>query len=358
MKVKLLLLLVIWPCASLAQGFSGLGSSADGFLQPMPKPVFDFPADHGPHPQYRIEWWYLTANLVDTDGGAYGIQWTLFRTALAPGEGDNWSSPQIWFAHAAVTSPNMHISTERFARGGIGQAGVKTDPFRAWIDDWTLEGEDFNSLTIRATAPEFSYEMSLNADGPLVFHGDAGFSQKSADEHASYYYSQPFFNINGVLQLPDRKIQVSGEAWLDREWSSQPLAETQLGWDWFALSFQDGNKLMGFRLRQSDGNTYSAATWIEPNGNTLAYPDGIFLADPLQTSEVAGRTIPTKWRLRLPEKQLDIQVAAVNKYAWMDLSIPYWEGPVDIMGSHKGYGYLEMTGYEKDQIATKNRRAR
>ncbi len=346
MNVKLLLLLALWPCALVAQGFSGLGSSADNFLQPLPEPTFNFPADHGSHSQYRIEWWYLTANLVDPDGAAYGIQWTLFRTALAPGEGDNWSSPQIWFAHAAVTSPNMHISTERFARGGIGQAGVEADPFRAWIDDWTLEGEDFNSLTLRATAPEFSYEMSLNADGPLVFHGDAGYSQKSADGQASYYYSQPFFNINGVLRLPDREIQLSGEAWFDREWSSQPLAETQLGWDWFSLSFQDGNKLMGFRLRQSDGNTYSAATWIESNGNTFAYPNGIFLADPIQTSEVAGRTIPTKWRIRLPEEHLDIQVEAMNKHAWMDLSIPYWEGPVNVVGSHEGHGYLEMTGYE------------
>ena len=346
MNFKTLLLLVIWPCASFAQGFSGLGSNANGFLQPLPEPTFDFPADHGPHPQYRIEWWYLTANLVDPDGAAYGIQWTLFRTALAPGEGDNWSSPQVWFAHAAVTSSDMHISTERLARGGIGQAGVEADPFRAWIDDWALEGSEFSSLNLRATAPEFSYEMSLKANGPLVFHGDFGYSKKSVDGQASYYYSQPFFKINGILKLRNREIQVSGEAWLDREWSSQPLAETQLGWDWFSLSFQGGNKLMGFRLRQSDGNIYSAATWIEPNGNTLTYPDGIFLADPLQTSVVAGRNIPTKWRIRLPEKHLDIQVEAMNKNAWMGLSIPYWEGPINISGSHAGVGYLEMTGYE------------
>ena len=346
MTIKLLVFLLIWPCGLVAQSFSGLGSSADGFLKPLPEPIFDFPADHGPHPQYRIEWWYLTANLIDPYGAAYGIQWTLFRTALAPGEGDGWSSPQVWFAHAAVTSSDMHISTERLARGGIGQAGVEADPFRAWIDDWTLEGDDFDSLKLRATAPEFSYEMTLNADGPLVFHGETGYSQKSADGHASYYYSQPFFKINGVLRLPDREIQLSGEAWLDREWSSQPLAETQLGWDWFALSFQDGNKLMGFRLRQADGNTYSAATWIEPNGNTLTYPDGIFLAYPLQISEVAERTIPTKWRIMLPEKYVDIQVEALNKHAWMNLSIPYWEGPVYFEGSHEGHGYLEMTGYE------------
>ena len=29
----------------------------------------------------------------------------------------------------------------------------------------------------------------------------------------------------------------------------------------------------------------------------------------------------------------------------MNLSIPYWEGPVAVSGSHSGLGYLEMTGY-------------
>ena len=86
--------------------------------------MFDFPTDHGPHPDYRIEWWYLTAYLEDPAGVQYGLQWTLFRTAVAPGEEEGWGSPQVWFAHAAVTTPESHFSTERFARGGIGQAGV------------------------------------------------------------------------------------------------------------------------------------------------------------------------------------------------------------------------------------------
>ena len=122
-----------------AQSFGGLGSkAADEFATPQRNFVFDFPADHGAHPDYRIEWWYLTANLEDPAGVQYGLQWTLFRTAVAPGEEEGWSSPQVWFAHAAVTTPEAHFSTERFARGGIGQAGVTVEPFLAWIDEWRL----------------------------------------------------------------------------------------------------------------------------------------------------------------------------------------------------------------------------
>lgn len=339
-------LMMLWPIGVGAQGFSGLGTTADGFSTPAPDPTFDFPADHGAHPDYRIEWWYLTANLTAQDGTDYGLQWTLFRTALAPGEAKGWASPQIWFGHAAVTTPTAHFATERFARGGIGQAGVEAAPFHAWIDDWALRGDDFEQMVLTATGPDFAYDMALTAQGPLVFHGAGGFSQKSAAGQASYYYSQPFFDIAGTLTLPEGEVAVTGQAWLDREWSSQPLSETQSGWDWFSLSFESGSKLMGFQLRQTDGAAYSSSTWIAPDGSTTAYGDGIFSAVPLESHAVAGREVPVRWRVMLPPRDVDVTVEALNPDAWMGLSIPYWEGPVEVIGSHAGKGYLEMTGYE------------
>lgn len=346
MNVKLFFLILLWPIAAFAQGFSGLGTDAEGFATPQPNPAFSFPADHGAHPDYRIEWWYLTANLNGPDGTPYGLQWTLFRSALAPGEAEGWQSPQVWFAHAAVTTPDLHLATERFARGGIGQAGVQTVPFRAWIDEWALEGPDFDTLSLTANGPDFGYDMTLNAEGPLIFQGEAGYSLKSAEGQASYYYSQPFFEIEGTLRLPTGDVPVVGEAWLDREWSSQPLSESQSGWDWFSLSFEDGTKMMGFQLRQTDGSQYTSSTWIEPDGSTTSYADGAFSAQPLATSKVANRKIPTRWQVQLPARGIDVTVTALNTDAWMGLSIPYWEGPVTVSGSHKGRGYLEMTGYE------------
>ncbi|MFK7877899.1 MAG: lipocalin-like domain-containing protein [Paracoccaceae bacterium] len=347
MNAKILSLLVLLPNILFSQGFSGMGTVAEGgFATPQPNPAFTFPADHGPHPEYRIEWWYLTANLSAEDGTPYGLQWTLFRTALAPGEDSAWNSPQVWFGHAAVTTPDAHFATERFARGGIGQAGVQADPFHAWIDEWALQGPDFDTLRMRAVGPDFAYDMDLTAQGPLIFHGDSGFSVKSAEGQASYYYSQPFYDIKGMLTLPTGDVPVTGRAWLDREWSSQPLSDTQSGWDWFSLSFQDGDKLMGFQLRQTDGSLYSSATWIAQDGSTQAYPDGAFTAEPLGQSQVAGRAVPTEWRVTLADRGVDVTVTALNPYAWMNLSIPYWEGPVRIEGSHSGRGYLEMTGYE------------
>ncbi|MGJ8624677.1 MAG: lipocalin-like domain-containing protein [Yoonia sp.] len=344
MNVKTLVLLIL-PTMTFAQGFAGLGTADDGFATPQQPATFAFPTDHGPHPDYRIEWWYLTANLTGVDGTPYGLQWTLFRSALSPEDGDGWSSPQLWMGHAAVTTPDAHYVSERLARGGIGQAGVVADPFDAWIDDWQLTGPDFDSLTMSASGPDFAYDMTLNAQGPLVFHGDAGYSVKSADGQASYYYSQPFYDIAGTLTLPDGNVAVTGHAWLDREYSSQPLSDNQTGWDWFSLSLETG-KLMGFRLRQTDDTFYSSATWIAPDGTTTAYQDGAFQADPVSFSDVDGRQVPTQWNVRLDARGVDVDVYALNPNAWMATSIPYWEGPIIVEGSHTGTGYLEMTGYE------------
>ncbi|MEL6934844.1 MAG: lipocalin-like domain-containing protein, partial [Pseudomonadota bacterium] len=73
MNAKALLFCLLLPFSAMAQGFAGLGTDAEGFAIPVPGTQFSFPADHGPHPNYRIEWWYLTANLKGDDGRDYGL---------------------------------------------------------------------------------------------------------------------------------------------------------------------------------------------------------------------------------------------------------------------------------------------
>ncbi len=343
----LIFVLLLLPVSAFAQGFAGLGSDADGFAVPERDRALVFPRDHAAHNAYRIEWWYLTANLTGEDGTPYGLQWTLFRSALSRDAGSDWADPQIWMGHAAATTPTAHYVSERLGRGGIGQAGVTlARDFEAWIDDWFLRGTtDLTALEMRAVGTEFSYDMTLNATGPLVLQGAQGYSVKSAAGQASYYYSQPFFKISGELYLPDGYVAVSGNAWLDREWSSQPLASDQTGWDWFSLSFDSGARMMGFVLRSDKAAPYTSATWIEADGTATPMPDGAFKAREVERSEVAGRDIPTVWALELPRKGVDVNVRALNPQAWMATSVPYWEGPIVIEGSHTGVGYLEMTGY-------------
>lgn len=338
MMVKLVAMLLL-ICASPAwtQGFAGMGSGAEGFAVPR-HGAFDFPADHGPHPSFRVEWWYVTANLTGADGTEYGAQWTLFRSALAPYEVEGWASPQVWLGHAALTTATQHLAAEKLARGGIGQAGATAAPFEAWIDDWRLGDR------MVAQGDGFAFDLALRATGSIVAQGDGGYSVKSAAGQASRYYSQPFLAASGEITLGGQRTPVSGTAWMDREWSSQPLAPDQTGWDWFSLSFDDGARLMGFRLRGAED--FVSATWINADGQSEPQPPGALRVIPLRKASVAGRELPVEWRLELPAKGLEITTAALNDQAWNALSVPYWEGPIRMTGSHPGRGYLEMTGYE------------
>ena len=346
-----LLLAVGMPGGVLAQGFAGMGQAVDGFATPDPAYRFAFPADHGAHPDFRIEWWYLTTTLTGADGTEYGAQWTLFRTALAPGDAPGFASPQLWMGHAAVTTPAVHLFAERLGRGGVGQAGVMASPFEAWIDDWEMvsraaPGQDaLSAITVTAGGDGFSYDLLLQAAGPIVAQGAQGYSVKSAAGQSSHYYSQPFYTVAGTITVGADIIPVTGQAWLDREWSSQPLTGGQTGWDWFSLMFDDGARLMGFRLRDA-GDGYSSATWIDADGTATPMPPGALRVTPLRREAVAGRDIPVSWRVELPQRAVDVTVEALNSQAFMATTVPYWEGPIRIMGSRTGRGYLEMTGYE------------
>lgn len=348
--VLLALLNFYGPSCAYAQGFAGLGSDAQGFAIPKRGFALSFPKDHGPHDDFRIEWWYVTANLRTADGRSLGAQWTLFRSALTPGEGQGWSDPQIWIGHAAATTAERHYVAERLGRGGVGQAGVVINPFDAWIDDWQMKAgsdhgtDQLDHVELHASSHDFSYQLTLAAVGPLVLQGDGGYSVKSAEGQASYYYSQPFYDVHGTVTLDGSPVAVTGRAWLDREWSSQPLASSQTGWDWFSLHLASGDKVMAFRLRDTGGD-FISVNWISTDGRTTPLSSNDVTLEPLRRADVHGKAIPVEWRVRIPARGLDIKTKPLNDQAWMATSTPYWEGPISFEGSVSGEGYLEMTGY-------------
>ena len=335
-----------------AQGFAGLGADVGGFAPVVPGKPIVFPADHGPHPDYRIEWWYFTANLQAAQGTAYGVQWTLFRQAMVPDARDEgFATQQLWMGHAAVTGATTHRFAERFARGGVGQAGAVAAPFKAWIDNWQMRSLSSESaqalapLELTASARDFSYSLRLESERPIVLQGAAGYSRKSERGQASYYYSQPYLRVAGWIVFDGKPIAVTGQGWIDREWSSQPLASDQTGWDWFSLHLEPGDKLMLFRLRHTDGKHFFAGNWIGRDGRSTPLDASDIVLEPAGFTRVAGRDLPTAWRIAVPSRALAISSTPLNPQSWMDTRFKYWEGPVTVSGSHAGVGYLEMTGY-------------
>src|SRR4029078_2901322 len=110
-------------------------------------------------------------------------------------------------------------------RGALAKAVSQSNPCAAWIDAWemralgSMSAINMAPLELKASAADFSYALRLDAARPLLLQGDGGYSRKSLREQASYYYSQPNFVVKGSLTIDDKAVEVTGKAWLDREWS-------------------------------------------------------------------------------------------------------------------------------------------
>ena len=361
---------------------SNRGKKAD------PNYRMSFPQDHGTHDQFDIEWWYLTANLQDEAGDPYGLQWTLFRfknsrPRSSQAEGNNsssslknspvmlnestvfldkkWHNDQIYMAHASIHSLDTHWFSEKFARGGVGNAGLTVLPLNLFIDDWQWLNSDGDTglfpstLTFSATDTskpnaEASATFTLNQTGPLVQHGDNGFSVKSNNGHASHYYSAPFISIEGELTqaidtVTTAPIKLKGQAWFDQEWTSQLLDTGTQGWDWLSLHLDDGNKIMAFRMRLKNQDDHVTGSYITSTGEQIALQPGDLTLQPVSVKKVDGRQLPLIWKLIIPSKKIDLTISTLKDKQWNNAAVPYYEGMVKIEGSHGGVGFLELTGY-------------
>ncbi len=313
-----------------------LGCSGIAFSQRVsypavrPKPKFVFPRDHGAHPEYRTEWWYVTGWL----DGPLGFQITFFR-ARPEEESANPSAfnpRQVLFAHAAISDPRRGrlLHDERAARAGFSLAHAETDRTGVWIDDWRLELEG-TRYEAKIAARDFELELTLFAN-QLVLQGDAGYSRKGhRPEEASYYYSRPHLNVVGRLNGRD----IGGTAWLDHEWSSAYLAPEAAGWDWAGINLFDQRSMMAFRMRGREGGIHFAPAgtsmkplrWWKSPRTGVSYPVSM---------EVNGLRLEPL----MDDQELDSRAST---------GTVYWEGAVQAFSgaSELGRGYLELTGYWK-----------
>jgi predicted secreted hydrolase len=335
-------------------------------VEPLP---FDFPRDHGPHPEFRTEWWYYTGNLQDAQGRDYGYQLTFFRSALAaemPERTSELATNQMYMAHFAVTSApaGEHASFERFSRGAGGLAGAQSEPaFGVWLEDWSA----------MQTAPGV-FELAANAQGPEragesqvalslilretrdpLLHGDAGLSQKGPEPgNANYYYSLVQLDSTGEITFAGQTVQVSGVSWMDHEFGTSTLSGDTRGWDWFAVQLDNGVVFMFGEFHNGLGGERRVYA------GTLAYPDerqvkleqDDFVLEALGrwTSPTTGVTYPAGWHVRFPAENIEMEIEPVISDQEMHVSFVYYEGATRVRATMDGAavmgrGYVELTGY-------------
>ncbi len=353
-------------------------ANTERFARALEPREFVFPEDHGPHNEYQTEWWYYTGNLTTDNGRHFGYQFTIFRRALVPPDQqaliiDRQSSlafTQLYFAHFAITdsAANEHVSFEKYSRSAAGLAGAQADPFQVFVEDWsvrtTMGTGSAEAVQIRARKDSYAIELDLISSKPMVLHGDQGLSAKSKDPgNASYYYSMTRMATQGRITTPQGTFAVRGNSWLDREWSTSVLTDNTVGWDWFALQFDDGREVMYFKLREkatsagTGGIVFDKGTWVSANGDSTLIPSGSATIEVLETwvSPTSGAVYPVKWRMIIPEYGVNITITPRINDQEMNLSQRYWEGAVTFEGASssgpvRGVGYVELTGYDASGV--------
>ena len=408
---------------STPNGFFGNMQSSDAFTPVKRGNIVELPRDHMSHPDFQLEWWYLTFVLSAEDGQEFGLQYTLFRfntgldapqSTKANAENSaevnannhiekNWSNGQQWMGHASLHTAEQHYFEERFASGGVGNVYVNQQPFTTVIDDWVwkaaqaevqtgaeskamfpsvltssfgqsstlhplktrekIPATSADSLSELNDAPSVSavkIALNLNTSGPFIKQGDNGYSKKTQDERLrSYYYSQPFINAEGTLNIEGNSLKGAGKGWFDHEWTSHLANSEAMGWDWFSLHLDDGSKLMAFRMHAMNENMknskskhseiFTTASYIAENGTKETIDQANVSITPTAYETInegeSARSVPTAWRIQIPEKDIDLSIRPFKESQWNNSLFPYYEGRVDIKGSHSGSGFMELTGY-------------
>jgi predicted secreted hydrolase len=323
---------------------------------------FSFPKDHGAHEGFRNEWWYFTGNLYDDEGNRFGYQLTFFRISLSPvavTRGSNWSTNQIYMAHFTVSDieNEKFYCFEKFNRDALGLAGYQGNPFKINVEDWYILGTGDGDFPWQLYASKDGVTISLDVTPlkDIVFEGDNGLSYKSVDKtSASYYYSITRLATDGYIDIGGTRYEVSGNSWLDREWSTSTLSEDQGGWDWFSMQMNDNTEIVYFQLRYKDGSVYpyNEGLIVASDSTTTRLETGDIVLTVLDTwKSTTGVVYPIKWQAEVVPLGKTLIVEAAFNQQELDLSTRYWEGAVNIYDAQDmdeiiGTGYLEMTGYE------------
>ena len=342
--------------------FAGDVSSPDGFTRADGSHTWDFPADFGGHPEYQTEWWYYTGNLESESGRRFGYQLTFFRRGLLPPQefiprASRWAANQVFMGHFALSDiqAGEHFTFERFSRGSADLAGVQTDPYQVWLENWQVVQNSEGNYHLQAAQDGIQIHLALqDLKGPIL-NGQEGFSRKGPGEgNASYYFSQTRLATQGTVGISGDEFLVSGWSWMDHEFSTSALSPGQVGWDWFSLQLDDGSDLMVFQIRRADGSIdpFSSGTWVKPDGESQHLVREQFEIATLSTwkSPHSGAQYPSSWRLEVPEMGLSLEIEPYLADQEVSGAYTYWEGAVSIRGTHAGQavsgsGYVEMTGY-------------
>lgn len=349
---------VLLAIATLTVAIGQPDGSGDPWKRALPPFKFDFQRDHASHPDYKIEWWYYTGNLQTAEGRRFGYQLTFFRVGVdfSPVNPSRWAVRDLYTAHFAVSDldGDGFRHAEKMNRAGVGWAGADEKNYRVWNEDWEARHDAEGHHLLRASERGMTIALKLAPGKPPVIQGENGVSQKGLTAgNASHYYSLTRMPTTGVIELNGQRLEVTGESWMDHEFGTSFLEAGQIGWDWMSIQLEDGRDLMLYQFRRDDGATdiHSNGALVGVEGTVTRLKADQFKLTPIEfwNSPASGARYPVAWKIDIPGEGVALTARAAIRNQELQTNestrVTYWEGAIEIEGSQRGRGYLEMTGY-------------
>ncbi len=335
---------------------AALAETPEGFASVEGEWTYRFPADHGAHPAFRSELWYLSGHLEDPVGGRFGFQLSFFRLAVAPAPADRpstWATNQVYRAQLALTdlAEGSFRAFERYSRAALGLAGSAAEPVRVWLEDWSLEARSGGGLHLKVRSDDIALALDLQPQKPILTPKKVRLPQLGPTSGGFHFYLLPRLSASGTLTRAGGDLAVTGTAWLDRAWGAVPVSRGQVALNRFALQLADGRELLCLYLRRRDGTGTPIPTCVlvREDGSAVGFGRREIDLEPTGhwSSPVDRIRYPVAWRLAIPEEGLEVRISPLLENQELKLSLRLWSGAVLVEGPSgtAGRGYMELTGY-------------
>lgn len=319
---------------------------------------FDPARDAANHHNARIEWWNYTGHLTARDGRrfAYQLKFIRYGVEYQPSNPSRWAVRDLLITQASLTEIDgkQFHHAERVNRLGeeLGLAGASAPPapFKLWNEDWEAGGDG-----LRAMTDAFGLELTLEPAARTLEVGARGFVQRGLLEgNASNYVAQTRMPTRGALTINGERVEVTGTSALDHEFGSFFQEQDQRGWHWLRLHLDDGSEVILYQFKRADDapnglmDENSFVTLAEAKGEPVTFTAEQFTLEALSTwkSPQTGASYPTRWRLQLPARGLDLTITAAlatqEVAADTTLGASYWAGAIEVTDARTGHGFAEL----------------
>ena len=310
-----------------------------------------FPRDHGAHPEFRTEWWYITG-WVQTGAAERSASRSLsfVPPALQEDNPSAFAPRQLLFAHAAIADPRegrlRHDQRARARDSGSPARGEDRPTCASTTGRCAWKATRYRAQSLARVRPRSRLRGARAgaAARPRRLQPQGPAAGRPATTTAGR-------NCRiGNTRSAERCAAVPASAWLDHEWSSEYLAHEAAGWDWIGINLDDGGALMAFRMRDKHGGVlWAAATLRAADGPVRTFAPAQVAFTPLRRwRSPRTRRYPVAMRVRagrcragaravMDDQELDSRATT---------GTIYWEGAVRALTpANRGRGYLELTGY-------------